>query len=86
MFEAHQSGLVGKTTGAIEAAGGVAFAAGQQTQTDALRLFRVGAALELPAHPRAHIRSPSPWPSAAGARGTTSVVPDGVWACGPGVW
>ena len=26
MLEAHQSGLVGKTTGAIEAAGGVAFA------------------------------------------------------------
>ena len=63
MFEAHQPGLVGKTTGAIEAAGGVAFAEGQQTQTDALRLFRVGAALELPAHPRVHRRSHLPGPA-----------------------
>ena len=84
MFEAYQSGLVGETTGAIEPAGGVAFAEGQQTQTDAVGLFRVGAALKLPAHPRAHVPVPSPWPSAAGARGTTGVVPDGVWACGPG--
>ena len=60
MFEAHQPGLVGETTGAIEAAGGVAFAEGQQAQTDAVRLFRVGAALELPAHPRAHVPTSGP--------------------------
>ena len=64
MFEAHQPGLVGKTTGAIEPAGGVSvFAEGQQTQTDALRLFRVGAALKLPAHPRVHRRSHLPGPA-----------------------
>ena len=84
MFEAHQSGLVGKTTGAIEPAGGVAFAEGQQAQTDAVGLFRVGAARKLPAHPTAHRWSHLPWPSAAGARGTTGVVPDGVWAYEPG--
>ena len=63
MFEAHQPGLVGKTTGAIEPAGGVAFAEVQQAQTDAVRLFRVGAALELPAHPRVHRRSHLPGPA-----------------------
>ena len=63
MFEAYQSGLVGETTGAIKPAGGVAFAEGQQTQTDAVRLFRVGAALKLPAHPTAHIRSHLPGPA-----------------------
>ena len=84
MLEAHQPGLVGKTTGAIEAAGGVAFAEGQQAQTDAVRLLRVGTALELPAHPTCPPPVPSPWPSTSGARVTTGVVPDGVWACGPG--
>ena len=79
MLEAHQPGLVGETTGAIEAAGGVAFAEGQQAQTDAVRLFRVGPALELPAHPRAHVRSHLPGPAQQALGGPLVLCP---MACG----
>ena len=79
MFEAHQPGLVGKTTGAIEPAGGVAFAEVQQAQTDAVRLFRMGAALELPAHPRVHRRSHLPGPAQQALGGPLVLCP---MACG----
>ena len=79
MFEAHQPGLVGKTTGAIEPAGGVAFAEGQQTQTDAVGLFRMGAALELPAHPTAHRWSHLPGPAQQALGGPLVLCP---MACG----
>ena len=42
MFEPIKPGLVGEATGAIEAAGGIVFAEVQQTQADAVRLFRMG--------------------------------------------
>ena len=79
MFEAHQSGLVGETTGAIEAAGGVAFAEVQQAQADAVGLFRVGPARKLPAHPRAHVRSHLPGPAQQALGGPLVLCP---MACG----
>ena len=79
VLEAHQPGLVGETTGAIEAGGRIAFAEGQQTQTDAVGLFRVGPALELPAHPRVHRRSHLPGPAQQALGGPLVLCP---MACG----
>ena len=47
LLERDQPGLVGEAAGGIETAGGITFAEVQQAQADAVRLFRMGAALEL---------------------------------------
>ena len=85
MFEAHQPGLVGETTGAIEAAGGVAFAEGTTDPDRRGTPVPGGRGAQVAGSPTCPPPVPIPWPSAAGARGTTGVVPDGVWAYEPGL-